>query len=807
MQSFARFLTFTLVFQYFTTTAQPAWKPARTTLTTPWTGDVSPDNALPEYPRPQMVRQEWKNLNGLWDFTMLEREGDKVVRRGQILVPYPVESALSGIGTAVGPQHLLVYRRKVAVPQKWQGQRTLLHFGAVDWEAEVFVNGNSAGKHRGGYDAFSFDITEYLTWTGEQDIMVQVTDPTDTGDQPIGKQRLDPQGIWYTATSGIWQTVWLEAVPRTYIRGFELLPDIDRQRILVKVETAGDDKDRARVRARVLENGQRLSEGTGKAGTPLLLGLKNPRRWTPESPFLYDLEIDLGTGGDKVRCYFGMRKISLGKDSTGTTRLMLNNEFVFQLGPLDQGFFPDGLYTPPTEAAMVYDLELLKSLGFNMIRKHVKVEPARWYYLCDKMGFLVWQDMPSARNGSQAAREQFIAEMQAMVTGLINHPSIVMWVPFNEGWGQFDAENAVTRIRQWDDSRLVNHASGWTDVGAGDVVDIHDYPGPSSPKPEENRAAVLGEFGGLGLNVRGHQWADDGWGYELKSSPEELLEKYEDLYRKLLPLIESEGLSAAVYTQTSDIETENNGLVTYDRKVVKMDPSLTVLAHRGQMPPKPANPARIFYKKTTVPLLVTAPGGNIEYAIEDKKKRLQWMPYTRPLELKKPSVIHCRASWPDGTQSRTQQYFFTQKKALSPKAPGKLSPGISVKIYDGNWDQLPDFTALQPVEQLTANELSLNEINRQENFGALFEGYIEVPATGVYTFHLRSDDGSRLAIGQQPLLENDGLHGMREVTSSTVLKKGRHALRLEYFQKGGGLGLECWVENELGERLVLRYQR
>ncbi len=794
-------ITLLFVFQQFTTNAQQEWRVARTPLTTPWTADVSPENALPEYPRPQMVRQDWLNLNGLWDFTMFNQETDKVVKQAPILVPYPVESALSGIGWKVEPKHLLAYRRKVAIPEKWKGQRILLHFGAVDWETEVFINGKSVGKHRGGYDSFSFDITDHVTWTGEQDILVQVTDPTDQGEQPIGKQRLEPGGIWYTATSGIWQTVWLEPVPKTYIRSFEIFPDIDRNRVLVKVETAGDDKNKVRVTARTLENGKRISEGSGKSGTPLLLGLNDVHLWTPEDPYLYDLEIDLGPGGDKVKVYFAMRKISLGKDNQGITRLMLNNEFVFQLGPLDQGFFPDGLYTPPTEAAMIYDLELLKSLGFNMIRKHVKVEPERWYYLCDKMGFLVWQDMPSARNESQAAQFQFMTELQAMVTNLINHPCIVMWVPFNEGWGQFDTEKIVARIRQWDDSRLVNNASGWTDMGAGDVIDIHYYPGPSSPKPEQNRAAVLGEFGGLGLNVQGHQWTTEGWGYELKTSPEELLEKYEDLYRRLLPLIETEGLSAAVYTQTSDIETENNGLVTYDRKIVKMDPSLVALAHQGKIPPKPVNPARIFTKKTTIPLTGTAAGATIEYAIENKKPGLNWMEYKEPVELKKSSTIVTRATWPDSVRSHTQRYTFTKVKAMKPKAPKNLTPGVTVKIYEGSWDKLPDFKMLQPVEQLTVSKLGLSEIKRQENFGAVFEAYFEAPETGVYTFHLRSDDGSRLSIGSKLLIENDGIHGMKEVAGSAALKQGGHALRLEFFQKLGGVGLEFWVENERGERL------
>lgn len=794
-----RFFTLCLLVLQQAATAQQEWKPAYSPLTTPWTSTISPENAWPEYPRPQMVRTEWLNLNGLWDFTLFDQKSDKVVKQASILVPYPVESALSGIGMKVEPHYLMVYRRKLSLPAEWQGQRVLLHFGAVDWETEVFVNNKSVGKHKGGYDAFSFDITDFLAPGPAQEIMVQVTDPTDTGQQPVGKQRLDPGGIWYTASSGIWQTVWMEPVPKTYIRRFELLPDLDKNRVFVRVETGGDNKEKVRVTARALENGSRISEAAGRAGTPLMLGITNPRPWTPDDPYLYDLEIELGPNGDKVKAYFAMRKSSIGKDAEGVTRLMLNNEFVFQLGPLDQGFFPDGLYTPPSEAAMLYDLNLLKSLGFNMIRKHVKTEPERWYYLCDKMGFLVWQDMPSAGNATKAAQEQFMTELQAMVTNLINHPSIVMWVPFNEGWGQFDTENVVTRIRQWDDSRLINNASGWTDKGAGDVIDIHDYPGPSSPEPEENRAAVLGEFGGLGLNVKGHQWTSDGWGYELKSSPEALLEQYENLFRNLLPLIESNGLSAAVYTQTSDIETENNGLVTYDRKIVKMDPTLVVLAHQGKLPPKPAGDARIFYKKTDIKLATPAPGASMEYAIENKKPELTWQPYTGPVSLKKTSTIVTRAVWPDSVRSHTQRYTFTRVKAISPKAPKKTEAGISARIYEGTWDMLPDFSTLQPAEQMTVSGLSLDKINRQEHFGVVYNAYLDIPETGVYTFYLRSDDGSRLFVGGKKLLDNDGIHGMKEATGSLALKKGKHALTLEFFQKLGGVGLDFRIADQHGQ--------
>ena len=566
------------------TSAQQPWKPVQGTLTTPWTDKVNPENPLPEYPRPGMTRLDWVSLNGLWNLSLLDEATGKPVKQGRILVPYPVESALSGLGWRVEPTQVMVYTRKFFMPSRWKDKRVLLHFGASDWHTTVFANGKKMGDHKGGYDAFSVDITDAITLGMEAELSIHVTDPTDAGAQAVGKQRLKPEGIWYTPTSGIWQTVWLEPVPQTYIRSYRAEPQADKNRVLVRVETEGKMNE-LKVSARIYLDGRIVTEASGKTGAPLMLFVKDGHLWTLEDPYLYDLEIVLeGSNGkavDKVKGYFGLRKISVGPDEKGVTRLLLNNKPVFQLGPLDQGFWPDGLYTPPTEEAIVADLTTLKSLGFNMIRKHVKVEPERWYYHCDKMGFLVWQDMPNTNPVTEEDRTQFRWEMKAMVDQLFNHPSIVMWVPFNEGWGQHDTPTYVEKLREWDPTRLINNASGWTDAGVGDVLDIHDYPGPSSPVVMDGRAAVLGEFGGLGLNVAGHQWTNSGWGYQQIETPEALLERYEELYRELLPLIDSAGLCAAVYTQVSDVETESNGLMTYDRKVVKMDPNLVRLAHRG----------------------------------------------------------------------------------------------------------------------------------------------------------------------------------------------------------------------------------
>ncbi len=804
-------IVFLFAFQAIPMKAQPKWKPANSPLTTPWTAEVSPENALPEYPRPQMTRGKWLNLNGEWDFMMMVKGTEEVVKKSKILVPYPVESALSGIRWKVEPKHLLVYNRDVSLPADWAGQRILLHFGAVDYETEVFVNTRKVGSHKGGYDPFFFDITDFLKpGTGEQHITVQVTDPTDTGGQAVGKQRLDPKGIWYTASSGIWQTVWLEPVPKTYIRRYRVEPDIDKKRILVRVETGGEGKGSATVTARVFENGQKLSESKGKAGTPLLLNIrKDIHLWSPDDPYLYDIEISLGDKktDDKVKGYFGMRKISLGKDEKGVTRMLLNNEPLFQIGVLDQGFFPDGLYTPPSEAAMEYDLQTIRDMGFNMIRKHVKVEPARWYYLCDKMGMLVWQDMPSAANATPTGQTQFKWELKAMIDHLFTHPSIIMWVPFNEGWGQHDTPFYVENIKKWDPTRLVNNASGWTDAGVGDVVDIHAYPGPAAPQKEEDRAVVLGEFGGLGLNVRGHKWANDGWGYQLIETPGDLLAGYEDLWRKIHTMNDTAGLSAVVYTQLSDIETENNGLMTYDRKVLKMEPSLIAAAHKGYLPPKPTNDARIFVKNRTVALSTLMPGATISYTLDQMGAATEWLPYTAPFMLKKSGPVRCRAEWPDGYTSYSPVYYFEKTKPLKSKAPKELSPGISMKLYNGVWDNLPDFSTLTIATESVANSLDLSEVDKTENFALQFEGWLEIAVTGVYTFHVSSDDGSRLTVANQLLVDNDGVHGMKEMTGFIALKKGKHPVKLTYFQKDGGKGLDVWMAGPDGKREEMKIEK
>lgn len=580
------------------------WEPAGARLLTRWASELDPSNVWPEYPRPQLVRETWQNLNGSWQYAIRPKgEAQPPAWDGEILVPFAVESALSGVGRPVGPEQRLWYRRTFEVPETWHGNRTLLHFGAVDWHAVVWVNGQKAGEHRGGYDPFFFEVTDVLRETGTQEIVVSVWDPTDAGFQPRGKQVLEPHRIWYTAVTGIWQTVWLEPVPRTYVRSLSMAPLADASGFSLTVFASGE----AEVRARVLEGGDVAAEVEGRTARPMTIRLMEPKLWSPDSPHLYDLEIELlrdGRVADRVGSYYGLRMIEVRKDAQGLNRLFLNGRPLFQYGTLDQGWWPDGLYTAPTDEALRYDIEVTKKLGFNMIRKHVKVEPARWYYWCDKLGILVWQDMPNGdahptwvrevdREGPELVRtaesaENFQHELQQVVLGLKNHPSIVAWVPFNERWGQYQTEGIVERIRRLDPTRLINSASGGNFRGVGDILDVHSYPDPVFPRTDEYMAVVCGEFGGLGLPLEGHTWLDRGnWGYRTYETREDLTEAYLEKLGMLRPLIDK-GLAAAVYTQTTDVEIEVNGLMTYDRAVIKMDPEAIAEANSRLYQPPPA---------------------------------------------------------------------------------------------------------------------------------------------------------------------------------------------------------------------------
>ncbi len=545
-------------------------------LLTRWAADVDTAHVLPKYPRPQMRRSDWTNLNGWWDYAVRDTAAARPdTWDGRILVPFPIQSQLSRVRRSVSASQRLWYHRTFRAKRS-ADDRLLLHFGAVDWDAVVYVNGHRVGEHRGGYDPFTFDITDALSSGPVQSLVVSVWDPTDQGQQPRGKQVLHPHGIWYTAVTGIWQTVWLEPVPTVRIAGLVITPDVDSSRVALKVTATGDADD-AVVHAEALSQGRVVASTSGRVGT-LVLHLPHPHLWSPRDPFLYDLRLTLGR--DSVTSYFGMRKIAVEPDSDGVLRLFLNNHPLFEFGPLDQGWWPGGLYTAPTDAAIRSDIETMRRLGFNMARKHVKVEPARWYYWADKLGLLVWQDMPSGENRTPASREEFESELRRIVDARRNHPSIVMWVPFNEGWGQYDTRRIAGWLKSYDPTRLVDEASGWSDRGAGDVVDVHSYPGPALPPNDNRRARVLGEFGGLGLPLAGHTWvSQNNWGYRTFTDTASLGRAYLSLLRQVRYL-EGEGLAAAVYTQLTDVEVEVNGIMTYDRAIVKLPAAARAAAER-----------------------------------------------------------------------------------------------------------------------------------------------------------------------------------------------------------------------------------
>jgi hypothetical protein len=566
------------------------YKPVQGKIMTRWAGQINPENVLPEYPRPQMVRGDWCNLNGLWEYAIVDKTQPMPGQfQGKILVPFAAESALSGVGKNVGEKNRLWYRRTFCVPEAWNNKTILLHFGAVDWDCDVLVNGKLLGNHQGGYDPFWYDITGTLNATAQNELVVSVWDPTNKGRQPVGKQSDKPNGIWYTAVSGIWQTVWLEAVPRTYIDSLKITPDVDNQKVTVVVEVKGDPEG---LSYHAVARAPGFSASAASTKNTLVMDITNQKLWSPDSPFLYDLQVQIRKGDtviDEVGSYFGMRKISLAKDENGIMRIMLNNQFLFQYGTLDQGWWPDGLYTAPCDEALKSDVVFLKTIGMNMLRKHGKVEPARFYYWCDALGILVWQDMPGGDNNklfrwrTPESAARFEKEWKSIIRTLYNHPGIVMWVPFNEGWGQFDTTRIARMTNDADPTRLVNNASGWTDKGAGDVHDIHAYPGPAMPDVEEQRAVVLGEFGGLGLPVAGHTWQEEkNWAYRSCKNSQDLTAAYGELLNRLRPLV-AKGLSAAVYTQTTDVECEVNGLMTYDREVIKMDAGHLKTMHKSLM--------------------------------------------------------------------------------------------------------------------------------------------------------------------------------------------------------------------------------
>ncbi len=566
------------------------WKPAGDRIKTSWAEQINPENVLPEYPRPIMERGEWKNLNGLWQYAIVDK-GARTPQTfdGEILVPFAVESSLSGVQKRIDDTKELVYQRTFEVPSAWKGKQVLLHFGAVDWKADVWVNDVKVGSHTGGYAPFSFDITPALNAKSNK-LVVRVWDPTDKSYQPRGKQVSKPSGIWYTPVSGIWQTVWLEPVNEKHIANLRILPDVDANVLKVDACVAeGTATDMLEVS--VYDGNQLVASGKSINGEQVDVEMpQDVKLWSPDSPFLYTLKVALINKGkvvDKVDSYAAMRKFSSRRDENGIVRLELNNQPLFQFGPLDQGWWPDGLYTAPTDEALRYDVQKTKDFGFNMIRKHIKVEPARWYMHCDQLGIIVWQDMPSGdknpewqmrkyfdgaeRLRSPESEANYRKEWKEIMDYLYSYPCIGTWVPFNEAWGQFKTQEIAEWTKQYDPSRLVNPASGGNHYTCGDILDLHNYPAPSMYLYDAQRATVLGEYGGIGLVLKDHLWEPNrNWGYVQFNSSKEATDEYVK-YAEMLYNMVVKGFSGAVYTQTTDVEIEVNGLMTYDRKVIKLD--------------------------------------------------------------------------------------------------------------------------------------------------------------------------------------------------------------------------------------------
>ncbi|NLV35102.1 MAG: glycoside hydrolase family 2 [Clostridiaceae bacterium] len=557
-------------------------------MKTIWGEKLNKSSVLTEYPRPQMVRESYMNLNGIWSYAITDSERPPDSFDEEILVPFSPECELSGVMRKVAPEQTLWYQRRLELPAGFNVGRVLLHFGAIDQIATVYVNGTEACKHVGGYTPFSADITPYLS--EENTILVKVRDFSDTSYHSRGKQKSMRGGIWYTSQSGIWQTVWLESVPREYINALRITPLFDEKALEVTVLAEGSHSCSALCE---IAGENRISF---QSNEPVKLYLQSFIPWTPENPHLYDLTITMGD--DLVKSYFGMRKFSVQADSDGIKRLFLNNKPYFHTGLLDQGYYSDGMYTAPSDEAMIFDIQTAKDMGFNMLRKHIKIEPLRWYYHCDRIGMLVWQDMINgggdyrlatvssplvtgihfkdnhykwfARDDAQG-RQQYYRELEEMIAHLYNCVSIAMWVPFNEGWGQFDAKEAVRRIAKLDSSRTIDHASGWHDQFIGDFKSIHIYFKRYRFKSDKlGRAVILSEFGGYNYRVAGHSFNEQDFGYKRFETAEELLTAYRELYKNEVLPAKKQGLCAAVYTQLTDVEDELNGLITYDRKVLKL---------------------------------------------------------------------------------------------------------------------------------------------------------------------------------------------------------------------------------------------
>ncbi|MDB4889618.1 MAG: beta-galactosidase/beta-glucuronidase [Gemmatimonadetes bacterium] len=810
-----------------------AWHPVQGRLLTRWAAKVNPDSVLPEYPRPQLVRARWQNLNGLWDFAVVEKNVTRApaspvasVRGGagpigalpapqasafsqRILVPFAPEAALSGVGTHA---ERIAYRRTFSTPRMSAGERLLLHLDACDWHCTVYVNGRQVADHMGGYDAIVADVTDALRSTSSQELVVAVFDPTDAYGQPRGKQVSAPEGIWYTPVTGLWQTVWLEPVAPSSIERLSMTPDVAGKALRLTVFARGARAGQ-RVTAVAMANGVEVGRQSGVVGSELRVPVVEPHLWSAADPFLYDLRISLSDGAravDSVTSYFGMRTVGHITDAAGNDRIALNGAAVFQIGPLDQGWWPDGLYTAPTDAALRSDIEAMKALGFNMVRKHIKVESPRWYYWADKLGLPVWQDMPSGWNDSPDAQAHFVSELRQMIDGRRNAPSIVVWVPFNEKWGQFDTKRIVGIIQSMDKSRLVNDVSGWQHSGAGDIIDVHRYQGPQAMRGERGKIAVVGEFGGLGYKVAGHAWAGDSWGYGgLFPNQAALQDRYDMLVKRLYHDRDTHGISAGVYTQLTDVEVELNGFFTYDRSMLKFDTARTAAVNRGLAPyVLPELPE--FTDSVRVTISQGMPT-DVRYTIDGSEPTLASPLYRAPFTLRGNTTVRAK-SFASGRATHAPE-----SRTEYRKVPGRASvtasvaPGIAFAYYPDTTKE-PAYRMNWPVRfQVERPEVkpgdvaarktgvlpnfSLSPRDTSEMFSFRYTGYIRVPRTGVYTFTARSDDGAALWMGNDNVFWSVGQSPKTtETWGQVALQAGLHPITLGYFQAYGPMALELFIE-------------
>ncbi len=797
--------------------SQPAfaqdWEKEEAPLASKWYDEVSPDNALPEYPRPLMKRDRWKNLNGLWGYSFEEFESPPHGNsfESSILVPFAIESALSGVKEH--NDHVW-YRRTFEVPDDWRGEDQLLklHFGAADWASTVYVNGQKVGTHKGGYDRFSFDITSYLKDDGPQEVLVYVEDPTDEGNQPRGKQVLNPRGIWYTPVTGIWQTVWLEPVPKAHITDLQIIPDPDNNRFLFKAEAANiPDRSEDFIVAKVYEEGVQVNQVESGPGRLFEIPVPDPHLWSPDDPFLYDLKVSLKINDvhvDSLESYAGMRSVEVKRDEDGHARIFLNGEYQYQIGPLDQGYWPGGLYTAPTDEALKYDLVMAKKMGFNMIRKHVKWEPQRWYYWADKLGILVWQDMVSADNETSESRRQFEVELKEMVRELYNHPSLVNWMVFNEGWGQFDAERLTRWVESYDPSRIVTDVSGWQHRGAGDLIDVHRYPGPAGVKPDQDRASAIGEFGGIGFPVEGHTWQDkEGWGYQgLVKDEDTLLKRYEEVINRALWLADEHHMSAGVYTQITDLETELNGLMTYDRAVNKLDPGKMTAINKGRtvyIRPRSTH----FTDQVPIHLHTGTDGLTIHYTTDGSEPTLASPLYEEPFSIEQSTTVKARAFRDGEPVGYVTERTYTEQSPVEATALEKPEKGLVYRFYRADNDRprymrhwplrnvMGGGDALSSADSGTVQGIDIRTSNQTELFGYRFDGYIKVPESGNYTFYIESDDNARMYVSGKDIFDRMGQSPATSYDRAMIpLEEGFHPIDIRYFQAYGPSALQIKVD-------------